>query len=88
MADKIKKMKVKQSDGTLSDYIYFAADASNVDMADGTDLQTTIDNVNTFLSKFTKRHLQEGDIIIPGTTLYIDMTNLDTTLSYASYNNS
>jgi len=81
MANKIKKMKVKQADGTLSDYIYFAADASNIDLSDGTDLQTTIDEINTTLSSLTRRHLQAGDVIVPGTTLYFDWSNLDLTLS-------
>ena len=39
---KIKKLKVKQSNGLYSDYIYLGVDAINVDLADGTTVEDTI----------------------------------------------
>ena len=41
----IKKVKVKQADGSLSDYINFGADASNVSLAEGLSLEELNDKL-------------------------------------------
>jgi len=43
--DRIKKLKVKQSDGTYTDYIPLGVDASNVDLDDGSNAQDAIDEL-------------------------------------------
>lgn len=41
----IKKLKVKQADGSLSDYINFGADATNVSLAEGLSLEELNDKL-------------------------------------------
>ncbi len=47
MIERIKKLKVKKSDGTLSDYIPLGADAKYVDLDDGSTVQEAVTNINT-----------------------------------------
>ena len=43
MSDRIKKIKIKQADGTYSDYIPIGADARNIDFQyNGTNIETTL----------------------------------------------
>lgn len=42
--DKIKKLRVKQSDGTFSDYIAIGVDGQNVDLSSGENLETALGN--------------------------------------------
>lgn len=42
MSEKVKKIRVKQKDGSMSDYIPLGADASNIDMQNGLDAETII----------------------------------------------
>lgn len=44
--DRIKKLKVKKQDGTFSDYIPIGADAENIDMPNGYDLNSVIGNID------------------------------------------
>lgn len=44
--DRIKKIKIKQQDGTLSDYYPIGADAQNIDMPNGYDLNSVIGNID------------------------------------------
>lgn len=45
--DKIKTVKIKNEDGTVSEESYFiSVDATNVDMSNGRDLQDTIGNID------------------------------------------
>lgn len=46
MADLIKKIKIKKQDGTFTDYIPIGAEAKNVDMNNGKDLQETIGTID------------------------------------------
>lgn len=46
MSDRIKKLKIKKQDGTFSDYIPIGADAENIDMPNGYDLDSVIGNIN------------------------------------------
>lgn len=46
MADLIKKIKIKRQDDTYTDYIPIGADAININMSNGRDLQSTIGNIN------------------------------------------
>lgn len=62
MADRIKKIKIKQADGSFSDYIPIGAEASNVDLKSGYTVEKTIGDIDvdaqgsiaTQLSKATK----------------------------------
>jgi len=49
MAEKIKKLKVKQSTGIYGDYIPLGADAVNVDLANGQTVEENINYINTEL---------------------------------------
>lgn len=51
MADKIKKIKIKQADGNFGDYIPLGADAANVDLTDGSNVEIAIDNIKTQLEE-------------------------------------
>ena len=42
MSDRIKKIKIKQSDGTFSDYIPIGADAKNIDMNNGSNVENIV----------------------------------------------
>lgn len=42
---KIKKLKVKGADGNFGEYIALGADAANVDLADGTTVETSINTI-------------------------------------------
>lgn len=46
MADLIKKIKIKKQDDTYTDYIPIGADAININMSNGKDLQNTIGDIN------------------------------------------
>lgn len=48
--DKIKSLKVKQADGTLGPAIALGADAANVDMANGSTVETAITALNGALN--------------------------------------
>ena len=62
MADRIKKIKIKQADGTFSDYIPIGAEATNVDLKSGYTVEKAIGdldidtagNITSQLSKATK----------------------------------
>lgn len=62
---KTKKLKYKQADGTLSDYIAIGADASNVDLAEG----ITLEDLNVKLVRVENSTLKDaqGNIINPTT---------------------
>lgn len=49
MADKIKKVKVKQSTGEFGDYIPLGADAANVDLSNGQTVEENVTYLNTEL---------------------------------------
>lgn len=46
MADLIKKIKIKKQDGTYTNYIPIGADAVNINMFNGKDLQNTIGDID------------------------------------------
>jgi len=46
MAGKIKKLKVKESTGDFGDYIPLGADAINIDLADGTNVQDVLSQLS------------------------------------------
>lgn len=70
MSDRIKKIKIKQSDGTFSDYIPIGANAKDVDMANGYSLENTIGTIDVDkegsiakqLSKTTKYYDSVADM--------------------------
>jgi len=64
MTGKIKKLKVKESTGNFGDYIPLGADAVNIDLANGQNVEEVIN----YLSDESLRgeDLEEiADIIIP-----------------------
>ncbi len=46
MSDRIKKIKVKKADGSMTDYIPIGADAENIDFTNGYNLDQIIGNIN------------------------------------------
>lgn len=70
MSDRIKKIKIKQSDGTFSDYIPIGANAKDIDMANGYSLENTIGTIDVDkegsiakqLSKTTKYYDSVADM--------------------------
>lgn len=46
MSEKVKKIRVKQKDGSMSDYIPLGADASNIDLNNGNDIQSTLGEID------------------------------------------
>lgn len=46
MSRKIKKIKVKEANGTFSEFVDLGADAVNIDMQNGSNLQSTIGEIN------------------------------------------
>lgn len=48
--DKLKYIKIEDQDGTISDNIPIGADAENIDMANGNNLETELVNVNQNLN--------------------------------------
>ena len=46
MANVIKKVKIKKEDDTYTDYIPIGADARNISMSNGYNVQDTIGNIN------------------------------------------
>ena len=70
MSDRIKKIKIKQNDGTFSDYIPIGANAKDIDMANGYNLENTIGTIDvdkegsikTQLSKTTKYYDSVADM--------------------------
>ena len=46
MSDKIKKIKIKQQDGTMSDYYPIGADAQNIDFTNGYSLDQIVGDIN------------------------------------------
>ena len=54
--DKIKTVKIKNIDGSVSEESYsFSTDAKNVDMNNGLDLQTTMDNLENTIKTLKKK---------------------------------
>lgn len=51
MTDKIKKIKIKQANGNFGEYIPLGADAENVDLTDGSNVEAAIDNIKTQLEE-------------------------------------
>lgn len=51
--DKIKKLRVKQSDGTFSDDIVIGVDGQNVDLSSGENLETAISGLESTTNKTT-----------------------------------
>lgn len=49
MSEKVKKIRVKQKDGSMSDYIPLGADAINVDLNNGENVEHEIENINNRL---------------------------------------
>lgn len=68
MSEKVKKIRVKQKDGSMSDYIPLGADASNIDMKNGLDAETIIGKkpyyFNSVAAMKAAEYLKEGDCAI------------------------
>ena len=69
MSDRIKKIKIKQADGTYSDYIPIGADAKNIDFQhNGTNIEITLKKKPYYYENVEKMKLddslQPGDMAI------------------------
>ena len=69
MSDRIKKIKIKQADGTYSDYIPIGADARNIDFQhNGTNIESTLKKKPYYYENVEKMKLddslQPGDMAI------------------------
>lgn len=69
MSDRIKKIKIKQADGTYSDYIPIGADAKNIDFQhNGTNVESTLKKKPYYYENIEKMKLddslQPGDMAI------------------------
>lgn len=60
MSDRIKKIKIKQSDGTFSDYIPIGADAKNIDTTRGESVQSVIDKTARYYSSIAEMKLDDN----------------------------
>lgn len=70
MADRIKKIKIKQADGSFSDYIPIGAEASNVDLSTGETVEKAIGRLDKTIRYFdnveamkASKNLKEGDVV-------------------------
>ena len=68
MSDRIKKIKIKQSDGTFSDYIPIGADAKNIDTTRGESVQSAIDKTARYYNSIAEmkldNNIQIGDTCV------------------------
>ena len=68
MSDRIKKIKIKQSDGTFSDYIPIGADAKNIDTTRGESVQSVIDKTARYYNSIAEmkldNNIQVGDTCV------------------------
>lgn len=60
MSDRIKKIKIKQSDGTFSDYIPIGADAKNIDTTRGESVQSVIDKTARYYNSIAEMKLDDN----------------------------
>ena len=60
MSDRIKKIKIKQSDGTFSDYIPIGADAKNIDTTRGESVQLAIDKTARYYNSIAEMKLDDN----------------------------
>lgn len=68
MSDRIKKIKVKKSDGSFTDYIPIGADAKNIDTSDGESVELKLNKkpyyYNTVADMKADTKLKVGDMAI------------------------
>ena len=68
MSDRIKKIKVKKADGSMTDYIPIGADAENIDTTDGESVQLKLNKkpyyYNTVADMKADTKLKAGDMAI------------------------
>lgn len=60
MSDRIKKIKIKQSDGTFSDYIPIGADAKNIDTTRGESVQSVVDKTARYYDSVAEMKLDDN----------------------------
>ena len=83
MTDKIKKIKIKQANGNFGEYIPLGADAANVDLTDGSNVETAIDNIKTQLEE----PIEYTEISnTPDLTIYAKTENLAKVATSGNYN--
>ena len=68
MSDRIKKIKVKKADGSMTDYIPIGADAENIDTADGESVEIKLNKkpyyYNSVADMKADNKLKAGDMAI------------------------
>lgn len=69
--DRVKKLKVKKTDGSFTDYIPIGADAENIDLEDGSNVQDEMNKMynkpyyfNSVVEMKNADYLKEGDCVI------------------------
>lgn len=60
---KVKKIKIKQPDGSFSEYVDLGANATNVDMANGENLEDTVGKINENVKQLQEK--VEEDPTVP-----------------------
>ena len=49
--NKIKYIKTQDEEGEISENLFISADATNIDLEDGTNVQTKINNIDSVLEQ-------------------------------------
>lgn len=57
--DRIKKLKVKKSDGSFTDYIPIGSDAQYIDLENGNNIQDEINTINNKLDEITENEINQ-----------------------------
>lgn len=61
---KVKKLKIKQPDGSFSEYVDLAANAENIDLEDGRNLEDTVGTIEEDIDELQRK--EEQDPTVPG----------------------
>ena len=82
MSDRIKKIKVKKADGSMTDYIPIGADAENIDFENGYSLDEIIGDINPDEDGTIEDQLFE---VKTGRRYYYYKNNTEVLPKYGSY---
>ena len=84
--ERIKKLKVKQADGSFSSEIPLGADSKNVDFEDGQTLDAKIQEINSSIESLTDKTVSYNDVTdkpsINGVSLEGEVSSANLQLKY------